>query len=79
MRDNHPEHVYESNIAVCQVRGYAPKYAPFTYDAWTNSETLAAISKVAGVELVPWGNYEIAHINFSQKSKAHVRNELSEV
>jgi hypothetical protein len=25
VRDNHPEHVFKSNIAVCQVRGYAPK------------------------------------------------------
>jgi hypothetical protein len=34
---------------------------------------------VAGVELVPWGNYEIAHINFSTKSAAQVREELAEV
>ena len=25
VRKNHPEHVFESNIAPCQVRGYAPK------------------------------------------------------
>ena len=25
VRQNHPEHVYQSNIAPCQVRGYAPK------------------------------------------------------
>lgn len=79
VRDNHPQHVYQSNIAPCQVRGYSPKYAPFTHDAWTHPDTLAAISKVAGVELVPWGNSEIAHINFSTKSKAQVANELAEL
>jgi len=25
VRDNHPEHVFQSNIAPCQVRGYVPK------------------------------------------------------
>lgn len=25
VRDNHPEHTYQSNIAPCQLRGYAPK------------------------------------------------------
>lgn len=28
---------------------------------------------------MPWGNYEIAHINFSTKSKAQVQNELAEL
>ena len=55
------------------------RHAPFTHDAWTDPETLSAISKVAGVDLVPWGNYEIAHINFSEKSKGQVRRELAEL
>lgn len=25
VRENHPEHTFKSNIAACQVRGYAPK------------------------------------------------------
>jgi hypothetical protein len=25
VRDNHPEHVFKSNIAACQLRGYVPK------------------------------------------------------
>jgi hypothetical protein len=26
VRDNHPENIFASNIAPCQLRGYAPKY-----------------------------------------------------
>jgi hypothetical protein len=34
---------------------------------------------VAGVELVPWGDYEIAHINFSTKTDVQVQHELAEL
>lgn len=34
---------------------------------------MAAVSKVAGIELVPWGNYEIAHINFSVTSDSEIQ------
>lgn len=67
---------YSSNIAACQIRGYAPKYAPFTYDAWTHPETLKIISDVAGVELEPVMDLEIAHINFSVKSEEQTTKEL---
>lgn len=33
---------------------------------------MAAISQVAGIELVPWGDYEIAHINFSMGRNAKI-------
>jgi hypothetical protein len=56
---------FASNIANAQLRGYARKYAPFTYTAWNHPEVLAIVSKLAGVDLVPWGDYEIAHINLS--------------
>ncbi|KAH7132109.1 hypothetical protein B0J11DRAFT_503291 [Dendryphion nanum] len=68
---------YSSNIAACQLRGYAPKYAPFTYDAWHHPETLAIISKIAGVELVPEMDYEIGHINLSVKTDEQTREELA--
>ena len=55
------------------------RHAPFTYDAWTHPDTLAAVSKVAGIDLVPWGNYEIAHINFSVKDDSQVERELAEL
>ncbi|KAL1302255.1 hypothetical protein AAFC00_002676 [Neodothiora populina] len=70
---------FQSNIAACQIRGHAPKYAPFTYDAWTHPETLSIISKVAGVDLVPVMNYEIGHINFSVKSEKETQEEVAAI
>lgn len=67
---------YSSNLAQCQLRGFAAKYAPFVYDAWKNPETLAIISKIAGVELVTEMDFEIAHINISVKSEKQKAEEL---
>ena len=39
--------------------------APFTYDAWKSPEVLAKISEVAGIDLVPSIDFEIANINIS--------------
>lgn len=39
--------------------------APFTCDAWTSPELLSKISEVAGIELTPAFDYEIANINIS--------------
>ncbi|KAL2002444.1 hypothetical protein VTN02DRAFT_6752 [Thermoascus thermophilus] len=66
---------YSSNVAQCQLRGFAPECAPFIYDAWRHPDTLAIISKVAGIDLVPSMDWEIGHVNISvqseeQKSKA---------
>ncbi|OCK77209.1 hypothetical protein K432DRAFT_428170 [Lepidopterella palustris CBS 459.81] len=70
---------FRSNIAAAQLRGYSPKYAQFTYDAWNHSETLAIISKIAGVELVPEMNYEIGHINFSVKTDEQTQQEMDAI
>ncbi|CAD6575665.1 MAG: hypothetical protein ASARMPREDX12_004190 [Alectoria sarmentosa] len=67
---------YSSNLAQCQLRGFAAKYAPFVYDVWKNPETLAIISKIAGVELVTEMDFEIAHINISVKSEKQKAEEL---
>ncbi|KAF2876508.1 hypothetical protein BDV95DRAFT_483811 [Massariosphaeria phaeospora] len=67
---------YSSNIAACQIRGYAPKYAPFTHDAWHHPDTLAVMSKIAGVDLVPAMDYDVAHINFSVKTDEQTKEEL---
>jgi hypothetical protein len=56
---------FSSNIANSQLRGYARDHAPFTYAAWNHPATVAAVSKVAGIDLIPWSDYEIAHINLS--------------
>ncbi|KAI0175848.1 hypothetical protein GGR52DRAFT_570829 [Hypoxylon sp. FL1284] len=67
---------YSSNLAHCQLRGFANKYAPFVYDVWKSPETLAIISKVAGVDLVTEMDFEIGHINISVKSEAEKEEEL---
>ena len=52
------------------------RYAPFVYDAWKHPETLAIISKIAGVELVTEMDFEIANINISVKSEKQKAEEL---
>jgi len=49
--------------------------AEFTYNAWNHPETLAAISKVAGIDLVPVMDIEISRLDVLS-SKGH-RNEHS--
>jgi hypothetical protein len=56
---------FASNIANSQLRGYARQHAPFTYDAWNHPKTAAIVSKLARIDLIPWADYEIAHINLS--------------
>ncbi|KAI1204693.1 uncharacterized protein F4807DRAFT_454516 [Annulohypoxylon truncatum] len=56
---------YSSTFTANMVRGMGPARAPFTYDAWWSPEVLAKISKVAGIELVPAFDYEVANINIS--------------
>ncbi|KAF1845942.1 uncharacterized protein K460DRAFT_366785 [Cucurbitaria berberidis CBS 394.84] len=70
-------HAFSSNIAAAQLRGYARDHAPFTYAAWNHPETIAIVSKLAGVDLIPWGDYEIAHINLSVKSEDEAKAELN--
>lgn len=55
------------------------RYAPFVYDVWKNPETLAIVSKIAGIDLVPEMDLEIAHINISVKSEEEKREELEAV
>ncbi|KAL7629509.1 hypothetical protein AAE478_001030 [Parahypoxylon ruwenzoriense] len=67
---------YSSNLAQCQLRGFANKYAPFVYDVWKSPETLAIVSKVAGIDLVTEMDFEIGHINISVKSEAEKEEEI---
>ena len=73
------DHHFASNIANAQLRGYARKHAPFTFAAWNHPATLALISKLAGIDLVPWGDYEIAHINLSVRTEEQAKAELTAV
>jgi hypothetical protein len=49
------------------------------YDAWKSPETLAIISKIAGVDLVPEMDYEIGHINISVQSEEQKNKALAAV
>ncbi|EEQ88627.1 hypothetical protein RJZ56_000367 [Blastomyces dermatitidis] len=61
---------FSSNLAHCQLRGYAAEYAPFVYDAWQSPDVLKIVSNIAGIDLVPAMDWEIAHINISVPSQA---------
>jgi len=67
---------YASNLAHCQLRGFAPKFAPFVYDTWKNPATLAIVSRVAGIDLTTEMDFEIGHINISVKSQVQKEEEL---
>lgn len=84
---------YSGSLGACMLRGYAAKlvyiihleieltdhrYAPFVYDAWYSPETLAVVSKIAGVELVPNMDFEIGHINISVQSQKQAEKERAE-
>ncbi|KAL4757016.1 uncharacterized protein BDW70DRAFT_153700 [Aspergillus foveolatus] len=56
---------YSSTFNKHMVRGMGPARAPFTYAAWKSPAVLEKISQVAGIDLVPSFDFEIANINIS--------------
>ncbi|KAJ5116282.1 hypothetical protein N7456_000630 [Penicillium angulare] len=56
---------YASSFNTNMIRGMGPARAPFTYSAWKSPEVLAKISEVAGIDVVPSIDFEIANINIS--------------
>lgn len=50
--------------------------APFTYDAWNSPETIARISEVAGIDLLPSIDFEIANINISINDENEVEEKV---
>ncbi|KAE8162375.1 hypothetical protein BDV40DRAFT_288520 [Aspergillus tamarii] len=56
---------YTSPFVKNTIRGMGPARAPFICDAWRSPEVLAKISDVAGIDLIPAMNYEIAAINIA--------------
>ena len=58
-------------------RLFLGRYAKFVYEAWKHPATLAAVSKVAGIDLVPSMDLEIGHINISIKSEEKKNEELA--
>ncbi|KAI1862753.1 uncharacterized protein JN550_010090 [Neoarthrinium moseri] len=56
---------FGSDFIANMVRGMGAERAPFIYDAWYDPAILAAISAVAGVDLIPTFDYEVANVNIS--------------
>ncbi|EKV13329.1 2OG-Fe(II) oxygenase superfamily domain-containing protein [Penicillium digitatum] len=61
---------YMSDFVKNTIRGMGPARAPFTCDAWRSPEVLSAISEVAGIDLIPAMDCEIAAINISINDQA---------
>lgn len=53
-----------------QVRGWTKQYGSFTDAAWKHPATVAAVSEMAGINLTPIFDYEIAHANVAVKDEA---------
>lgn len=56
---------YSSDFIRNMIRGMTASKAPFTYGAWRSPEVLAKISEIAGTELIPAIDFDIANINVS--------------
>lgn len=63
----------------CTLRGYVKDedqvLCPFSYEAWTHPKTMELISIMAGVELEPVMEYEIAQANISVNSVENAEKE----
>lgn len=63
----------------CTLRGYVKQngkvLCPFIYEAWTHPKTMDLISTMAGVDLEPIMDYEIAHGNIAVNSEENVIQE----
>ncbi|RYP71270.1 hypothetical protein DL770_008154 [Monosporascus sp. CRB-9-2] len=57
-----------SNLSQCRPRGFA-----------NNPETLAIVSKIAGIDLAPEMDFEIAHVNISVKSGKEKQLEIDDL
>ena len=54
------------------------RYGKFVFEAWKHPDTLAIISKIAGVDLVPVMDYEIGHVNLSIPGNKEDHKDLGE-
>ncbi|KAL2829457.1 hypothetical protein BDW59DRAFT_178429 [Aspergillus cavernicola] len=58
---------YASSFCSNMIRGMGHSRAPFIYSVWKSPEILSKISEIAGIELIPAYDYEIANINIAIK------------
>ncbi|CAG9945779.1 unnamed protein product [Clonostachys rosea f. rosea IK726] len=54
---------FSSTFTKNMIRGISAEDAPFVHALWKSPQVANAVSKVAGIELVPAFDYEIAHVN----------------
>ncbi|KAK3642246.1 hypothetical protein LTR56_010823 [Elasticomyces elasticus] len=69
LRGYAPKYVSLQSITKINNTDPSIRYAPFTHAAWHDPATLAIVSKIAGVDLIPNMDFEIGHINVSVKSE----------
>lgn len=55
--------MYNTRPGSVQIRGMAPRYAPFIHSFWHSPEVLKIMSDNAGVDLLPVMDHEISHTN----------------
>ncbi|KAL4930315.1 uncharacterized protein BDV17DRAFT_297777 [Aspergillus undulatus] len=58
---------YASTFCTNMIRGMGHHRAPFTYDVFKSPEVLSKISEIAGIDLIPAYDWEIANINVAVK------------
>ncbi|KAL4969852.1 uncharacterized protein BDV14DRAFT_209024 [Aspergillus stella-maris] len=56
---------FKSDFCENMVRGMGHRRAPFTYSVFKSPDALSRISEVAGVDLIPAWDYEIANVNIA--------------
>ncbi|OIW30900.1 hypothetical protein CONLIGDRAFT_558294, partial [Coniochaeta ligniaria NRRL 30616] len=55
--------LHSTRPGAVQLRGHSPRFTKFIYDFWHHPQVLAAVSRAAGVDLVPAYDYEVASTN----------------
>ncbi|KAI0012115.1 hypothetical protein F4779DRAFT_614826 [Xylariaceae sp. FL0662B] len=55
--------LHSTRPGAVQLRGHSPRFTKFVYEFWHHPQVLDAISKAAGVELIPAYDYETASTN----------------
>ncbi|KAL4799567.1 hypothetical protein BDV19DRAFT_400797 [Aspergillus venezuelensis] len=58
---------FRTDFCENMVRGMGHRRAPFTYDVFKSPDVLSKISEVAGIDLIPAWDYEIANVNIAVK------------
>ncbi|KAE8359959.1 hypothetical protein BDV27DRAFT_149132 [Aspergillus caelatus] len=56
---------FGSDLTPQLIRGLTPDNAPFCFSLWWSPEVLKIVSDIAGIELVPCYDYEVANVNIS--------------